>query len=169
MVEMTPSPSTASLGLVYNAFLFASVADDAAAAPLNTVSVLARLDIDPWREAAELSRLPADSAVQRLAALLVRTPGHPHGLLDAEMIATRLVALLPALKSADGAVAARTTNSGRSFDLKFVAIGFGFAVVVLVSGFFQAANIRTADMTGGKPAAASSAPQPVGSHPDLGR
>ena len=46
---MTHSPSTTGLGLAYNAFLFASISDDSGAAPLNTVSVLARLDVDPWQ------------------------------------------------------------------------------------------------------------------------
>ena len=169
MVEMTRSPSTTSLGLAYNAFLFASISDDGGAAPLNTVSVLARLDIDPWQEAAELTRLPRDSAIQRLAGLLVRTPGHPNGLPDAEMIAMRLVALLPGRKSADDAVPARTTNPGRAFDPTFVAIGFGFAVVVLVSGFYQATNNQTAAPMGGKPAVASSARPPAMLHPDIRR
>ena len=158
-----------SLGLAYNAFLFASIPDDGGPAPLNTVSVLARLDIDPWQEAAELTRLPKDSAIQRLTALLVRMPGRPNGLPDAEMVAMRLVALLPGLKSASSAVTARIASPGRVFDPTFVAIGFGFAVVILVSGFFQANNIQTAAQTGGKPSLASSARLPTPSHPDIRR
>ena len=157
-----------SLGLAYNAFLFASIPDDGGPAPLNTVSVLARLDIDPWQEAAELTRLPKDSAIQRLTALLVRMPGRPNGLPDAEMVAMRLVALLPGLKSASSAVTARIASPGRVFDPTFVAIGFGFAVIVLVIGFFQASNIQATARSGGEPVIVSAASQPAASHPKIG-
>jgi hypothetical protein len=169
LVEMTHSPSTTGLGLAYNAFLFASISDDSGAAPLNTVSVLARLDIDPWLEAADLTRLPSDSAIRRLAALLVRMPGRPNGLADAEMIATRLVALLPSRNSAADAVPARTTNSGRALEPIFVAIAFGFAVVVLLSGLVQTSNDQVAAQTGGKSAVVSSSSPPAASQPDIRR
>jgi hypothetical protein len=127
------------------------------------------MDIDPWQEAAELTRLSRDSAIQRLAALLVRVPGRPNGLPDAEMTAMRLVALLPARNNADHAVPAQIANPGRAFDPTFVAIGFGFVVVVLLSGFFQATNEQAAAQTDGKPAAASSVGLLAASHPIIRR
>jgi hypothetical protein len=157
-----------ALGAAYDAFLFAAIPDDGAA-PLNTVSVLARLDIDPWREAAELTSLPRESAVQRLVTLLVRMPGRSIGLLDAEMIAMRLVALLPARNSVQSAVTARTSVPARAFDPTMVVIGLGFALVVLVSGFFQAADIQTAEKTAGKPSSASNAHPATASQPDTRR
>jgi hypothetical protein len=95
VVEMTHSRSTSSLGLEFNAFLFASIDEDASEAPLSVVSVLARLDLDPWQEAAELTRLPRETAIQRLGALLTKLPGGPPAHSDSRTIALRLIALLP--------------------------------------------------------------------------
>jgi hypothetical protein len=95
MVAMTHSRSTSSLGLQFNAFLFASIDEGAPEAPLSVVSALARLDLDPWQEAAELTRLPREAAVQRLGALLTRLPGDDLAHSDSRTVALRLIALLP--------------------------------------------------------------------------
>jgi hypothetical protein len=53
--------------------------------PLSVLSALARLNLDPWHEAAELSDLPKDTAAQRLAALIALLPGdagHNSGLKE---------------------------------------------------------------------------------------
>ena len=63
--------------------------------PLSVLSALARLDIDPWEEAAELSELPKFSAAQRLAALIVQLPGGRWTQADSKTIADRLIELLP--------------------------------------------------------------------------
>jgi hypothetical protein len=63
---MPIAPSTSALGATFNPFLFASVTGDAET-HLNVVSVLARLDVDPWEEAAELSSLRGEVAADRLA------------------------------------------------------------------------------------------------------
>ena len=62
--------------------------------PLTVLSALSRLDIDPWKEAAELSELPKDTAAQRLASLVARLPGG-RWAADAMAIADRLIELLP--------------------------------------------------------------------------
>jgi hypothetical protein len=95
MVAMTHARSASSLGLQFNAFLFASIDEGASEAPLSVVSVLARLDLDPWQEAAELTQLPTETAVQRLAALLAKLPGGVPAHSDSQTIAQRLIALLP--------------------------------------------------------------------------
>jgi hypothetical protein len=63
--------------------------------PLTVLSALARLDLDPWKEAAELSDLPRDSATQRLASLIARLPGGRWTQTEARGIAHRLIDLLP--------------------------------------------------------------------------
>ena len=63
--------------------------------PLSVLSALARLDIDPWEEAAELSELPRFTAAQRLAALIVQLPGGRWTQADSRTIADRLIELLP--------------------------------------------------------------------------
>jgi hypothetical protein len=87
--------STSNLGAAFNAFLFATVCEERNEMPLSVVSVLARLDLDPWAEAAELARMPRDSAARRLSSLLDGVVKDPPAESACETIATRLVALLP--------------------------------------------------------------------------
>ena len=63
--------------------------------PLSVLSALARLDIDPWQEAAELARLPPETATQRFASLIAALPDAWLAHLEFGTIAARLVALLP--------------------------------------------------------------------------
>jgi hypothetical protein len=95
MVAMTHCRATPSLGLQFNAFLFASIDEGASEARLSVVSALARLDLDPWQQAAELTQLPSETAVQRLAALLSKLPGDDLAHSDSQTISQRLIALLP--------------------------------------------------------------------------
>ena len=44
---------------------------------LSVLSALARLDLDPWREAAELARMPQQTARQRLTFLIEALPNQP--------------------------------------------------------------------------------------------
>jgi hypothetical protein len=61
---------TATLSTDYDAFLFAPIADDATGMPQTVLTSLARLNLDPWDEAASLVRLPRESATERIASLL---------------------------------------------------------------------------------------------------
>jgi hypothetical protein len=63
--------------------------------PLSVLSALARLDVDPWEEAAKLSELPKDTAAQKLTPLIVRLPGGQWTQPDSGAIADRLIKLLP--------------------------------------------------------------------------
>jgi hypothetical protein len=88
--------STSALSATYNDFLFATVCEERNEMPLTVVSALARLDLDPWTEAAELARMPADGAARRLRSLLAGVAGAPP-----LTTAARLVALLPTQAKAD--------------------------------------------------------------------
>lgn len=92
VVEMTRSPSFLVLGSEFNDFLFASIGKDRNDMPLSVLSALARF---PWHEAAELARLPGETATQRLASLIAALPDGPLAHLDPGTISARLVALLP--------------------------------------------------------------------------
>jgi hypothetical protein len=61
--------------------------------PLSVLSALARLDVDPWSEAAVLAELPGDAARQRLATLIAELPAVANE--DPVATAARLVELLP--------------------------------------------------------------------------
>ncbi|HYG90631.1 MAG TPA: hypothetical protein VD978_30735 [Azospirillum sp.] len=76
-------------------FLSAPVWQEKNGTPLSVLSALARLDIDPWEEAAHLAVLPRDTAASALAAILRRLPGQQLETPDAVTIADRLVRLLP--------------------------------------------------------------------------
>ena len=92
---MTRPPSFLVLGSEFDDFLFAPIGEDRNDMPLSVLSALARLDIDPWHEAAELARLPGETATQRLASLIAALPDGPSAHLDPGTISARLVALLP--------------------------------------------------------------------------
>lgn len=84
-----------ALGSEYDAFLYAPLYRDEHETMLSVVSALARLDIDPWSEAAKLARLPKTAATTQLAALISRIPGGLPRHLDARATASQLVGLLP--------------------------------------------------------------------------
>ncbi len=69
---------------------------------LSVVSALARLDVDPWQEAAQLAQLPGATATQRLASLLAALPDRPSAQQDPRTIAARLIALLPRRARSNG-------------------------------------------------------------------
>jgi hypothetical protein len=87
--------STSNLSATFNDFLFATVCEERNEMPLSVISALARLDLDPWTEAAELARMPTDSATRRLSSLLDGVANDPPTPPDRATIAARLVALLP--------------------------------------------------------------------------
>jgi hypothetical protein len=78
----------------FDDFLLAPVGVDASGMPLTLLSLLARLGIDPWEEAAELAHLSREPAMQRLASRLEAMPNGPASAADTVNIATRLIALL---------------------------------------------------------------------------
>jgi hypothetical protein len=77
-------------------FLYAPLLDDRNGTSLSVLSVLARLDLDPWAEAARLSALPRASAAAAFAASLSRLPIEIRGASDTAALAARAVELLPA-------------------------------------------------------------------------
>ncbi len=86
---------TATLRTDFDAFLFAPVGEGTNGMPLTLLSVLARLGIDPWEEAADLARLPLEPALQRLTSRLEAAPNaQPASAADTVNLATRLIALL---------------------------------------------------------------------------
>jgi len=79
----------------FNDFLFAPVGEEGNGMMLSVMSTFARLNIDPWREAALLSELSKEKAVEALAPIIARLPDARWAVADTREIAARLVALLP--------------------------------------------------------------------------
>jgi hypothetical protein len=76
-------------------FLYALVGEQKNGMPVSTFSALARLDIDPWREAKRLSELPKDGAIQALRGSIDRLTDLQWTKSDAAGIAAQLIRLLP--------------------------------------------------------------------------
>jgi hypothetical protein len=95
VVVVTPATSISFFRPELDDFLHAPIGIERNEMPLSVLSALARLGLDPWKEAAELSELPSDCATQRLAVLIVRLPGGPWTQAEARGIALRLIELLP--------------------------------------------------------------------------
>ena len=95
----------------FNDFLFAPIGDEGNGMTLSVISALARLDIDPWGEAARLSDLSQEKAVQALAPIIARLPAGRWAPADMPAIAARLVAFLPRRDLV--AQSATTTAAGR--------------------------------------------------------
>jgi hypothetical protein len=92
---MTRRTSLSVLASEFDNFLFAPIGDDQNDMPVSVLSALARLNIDPWKEAAELAQLPRETATQRLASSIGALHGGPTVPLEYRTIAARLIALLP--------------------------------------------------------------------------
>ncbi len=96
---MAVSVSPSELGTEFNNFLFAPIGDDEKGMLVSVLSALARLNLDPWAEAADLARLPKETATRRLASLIAKLPQGALDHLDLSAASVRLIALLPRLTS----------------------------------------------------------------------
>jgi hypothetical protein len=79
----------------YDAFLYAVVCREENGMQLTTASAIARSGADPWKEAARLSRLPKDAAIQALTRLMPDQACADKDSPDAQITADRLFSLLP--------------------------------------------------------------------------
>lgn len=128
-------PSDASpLRPEFDDFLFAPIDEDGNEMRLSVLSALARLDIDPWQEAANLAGLPRRTATARLAALLTRLPRPTQP--DAEGTAARLIALLPRRRGLEALSRQTFVDLGAMTDPQTV-------VYVIFTAFILAALFNT--------------------------
>lgn len=79
----------------FDQFLFAPISEETNGMSTSVISALARLNIDPWQEAARLSELPKEGAAAALCQLIDRLPGDRREQSDTQKITTRLIGLLP--------------------------------------------------------------------------
>jgi hypothetical protein len=87
--------ATTSPGSEFQNFLYAPICQDQEGMTLSVLSALARQDVDPWTEAARLSRLPKETAIKQITDLLDGLPRRTLACLDRVEVAARLSALLP--------------------------------------------------------------------------
>jgi hypothetical protein len=79
----------------FNDFLFAFVGEEESGVDLTVLSALARLGLDPWGEAANLSKLSREAATSALAEKIAALPKGLWKEADIGSIALRLVNYLP--------------------------------------------------------------------------
>lgn len=108
---MTRSVAVSQLGSEFDDFLFAPIGDDGNGMQLSVLSALARLNIDPWLEAATLARLPKAIAAEKLGSLIAQLPGGLLAYADLGAITARLIARLP------GRISSRIPNPPMSLGM----------------------------------------------------
>ncbi len=84
-----------SLNRAFNDFLYSPVSEDSDQMPVSVLSALARKDIDPWEEAAQLSQMPRASAIARLTTMISPAGSDSSVRTRAKLTAARLIELLP--------------------------------------------------------------------------
>src|SRR5579872_5465656 len=128
---------------------------------LSVLSALARLDVDPWQEAAELARLSRENATQRLASLIAAAlPEKPSVHLDPGSISARLIAFLP--RGTDSNILPRETMLGTGAKTNSSSIvAFVIFMTLILGAQFIAASLQSpAQQTINAHAAASDAVMP---------
>jgi hypothetical protein len=105
---MTTLSAAPRLSDQFNGFLRSALWLDRDDTPLSLLSALARLDVDPWEEAAQLAALPTSTASAKLAAMLANLPGGPPARRDLDAICVRSVSLLASPAAPQTATAAPT-------------------------------------------------------------
>ncbi len=130
---MTSSASAFFLKSEFDDFLFTPICEDKNGMLLSVLSAFARLNLDPWQEAAELDQLPGGPATQRLASLIAALPDRPFSQLDPLTVAARLIAHLP--HRARSNIWSRETRlgTGQAMNFRVAAIYVSVIFVVLMS------------------------------------
>jgi hypothetical protein len=92
---MDRSISRSSFEPQFEKFLYAAIDYDDEGMPLSVLSALARMDLDPWAQAASLAHLPRDAAIYELRSLIAALPEDKAGPRDLDQLSEHLLALLP--------------------------------------------------------------------------
>ena len=158
---MTRSASPFFQDHEFDRFLLASIREEKNGMLLSVLSALARQDIDPWQEAARLSRLPRAIAIESLRATIAALPPGPPDPVDPRSIAKRLTALLP-LANAAGRSQQKTAASVLATQAD--AVKYIVALVLMLGLLSFAASSRPpAPIEGAHaPIASAAVPPPLG-------
>lgn len=117
--------------------------------PVSVLSALARLDVDPRQEAANLAQLPPDTAIRRLTSLIAALPGSSSAQADP----ARLIALLPHRTGPNVAPHGSLAGAGTAIDFRAVVrvvvlnavfVGFMLATQWMAISHHQAVQTETA-------------------------
>ena len=96
---------------------------------LSVLSALVRMNVDPWEEATRLAAMPKAIAERTLVSTLDLVPGRSWNPSEAEVIAARLVQLLP--QPSGGATIAPTKTAGvGAQQINYWLMWLGFAIAM---------------------------------------
>jgi hypothetical protein len=113
---MRSAAPAATAGSEFDQFLYAPIAEERSGMLLSVLSALARMNLDPWDEAARLARLPRAAATSYLTTLIAALPEGPVARTDPGALAERLIALLPRRLASKGPSPAAESVSGSSLN-----------------------------------------------------
>jgi hypothetical protein len=168
VIAMTLATATSALESRFDPFLYAAVREDPNSAPLTVLSVLARLDIDPWEEAARLAQLPGEAATRALAALISALPKGSATPQDSGTIAARLITLLP--RRLERGIETQSTPSGgrsvipvpdRATTVARVVLCLIVLALLFVSQWFAVSHLASLPVKRPLAAPATMAPAPA--------
>jgi hypothetical protein len=118
----------------FDAFLFASVCEEANGMRLSVLSALARMNVDPWEEATRLAAMPRVIAEKTLVSILDLACGRNWQPPEAQAVAARLVRLLPQAGGAAAAAAPAAGTASRIMQQRnfwWVWVGFALAMAFM--------------------------------------
>ncbi len=145
------------MGAQFDRFLHEPIGEDSNGLVLTVLSALARLDVDPWEEAAALARLPGLAAARKLSLLLATLPGRSGAGTDPGSLAARLISLLPGRVPRAPAAVAGAPAVGASARVPALRSVMFFLLVMLL--MFTGEWLMTRSQSRAPPALA--APLPV--------
>jgi len=114
----------------YNDFLFAPISDERGGTRLSVLSALARMNVDPWDEAARLATLSTPDAQKTLVSTLNLFPEKRQMPAETEILAARLIALLPKTDEATSAKLA-TIVEDHTQRIIYWLVGLCFVIAIL--------------------------------------
>jgi hypothetical protein len=118
-----------------DSFLFATLEAGPGLMQFSVLSGLARIDVDPWREATLLAEMPAEAAVERLTDLLARLPTMDAGSPGWRADVPRLIGLLHPTsprRSVFGRVAPETSAPTDTLTLLYVVVALILSAQVAI-------------------------------------
>lgn len=165
---MTLSASASQLGPEFEDFLFAPIGADRNGMLLSVLSALARLDIDPWQEAARLAALPGETATRGLSSLIATLPNGASVHPDPATNAARLIALLPLRAGSKIAPRAGVPSAVAATQPRAITYVYVIFMVIALSAQWIAADRQPPARVGNVQAPTSSTVAPL-VHPPIAR
>jgi hypothetical protein len=129
------------LGSEFDTFLFAPIGEEQNGLTLRVVSLLARMNLDPWEEAGNLATLPVEAAGKRLASSLDSLTDPSLRQAICETMVLRLLTLLPRRAPAEIAAPVAGVDAAVAPELRTgISIIFIAATIVLLGVLIFAAQ-----------------------------